>query len=311
MSIQAVAWALEQQIPARSKLILISLANHADHVDGYCWLRAETIAREGACDVRSVSRFINGLIDHGYVRRQARHGDDGRQRASDYWLLFQENKIPWPVKTRSDKKRDDGEDEDTTSGEDPDSQSVGEHDAIRPKMDAKVSKESVGPHDSGVPHKNIEEPSKSNLGDTRQWASPPRSYEPKIQPLGNGWYDRRSRESRAVGVLCHIVGEEHYFFDIMGGRTSVHYPQEITPQLIALADSPPRSEWIVIAEQRQVAAWFHFATEYLPNRKINLRPPCKVPWPWPPKKTGVAYDGMPENALADERSAEVKKHATA
>jgi hypothetical protein len=309
MSIQAVAWALEQALPPRAKLILISLANHADHVDGYCWLRAETIAREGACDVRSVPRFIKGLIEHGYVRRQARHGDDGRQRASDYWLLFNENKIPWMVKPRSDKRQDDEESEDaetTTYGVTPDSQSPTRNDAIRPKMHPDSLKESGGPTDSQGLYKNIEEPSKSNLGDTRPRPSPPRSYEPKIQPLADGWYDRRSREARAIGVLCHIVGQEHYFYDVMGGQETIRYQPEITPQLMVLATAPPRSEWAVINEQRQVAAWFNFAVEYLPMLRIKLRGPCKVPWPWPPRKAGVPNDGRPANALEDEGIAEIK-----
>lgn len=98
MSIQAVAWAFEQDIPAWPKLILLALANHAEHEDGHCSLRTDTIAREGACDVRSVPRFIKLLIGHGYVRKARKRGDDGRQRANDYWLLFHTEKAPWPRK---------------------------------------------------------------------------------------------------------------------------------------------------------------------------------------------------------------------
>jgi Helix-turn-helix domain len=300
MSIQAVAWALEQDIPARPKLVLVALANHADHVDGYCWLRAETIANEGACQVRSVPRFVDALVHHGYVKKQQRRGDDGRQRANDYWLLFAENKIPWSAKRRSD-----GEDGDYTTDCGPtDSQSGGDESAIRAENGAGSAPESVRPTDSGVSHKNIEEPSKTNLKHRALTTAALRSYEPKIQPIGGGWYDRRSREARAIGVLCHIVAQEHYFYDVMGGRESICYSQAITPQLLVLATAPPRSEWGIITERRQVAAWFNFAVEHLPMLRIKLGAPCKVPWPWPPRKSGVAYDGI--NALEDENCAEIK-----
>jgi len=107
-------------------------------------------------------------------------------------------------------------------------------------------------------------------------------------------------------VLCHIVGQEHYFYDVMGGQETIRYQPEITPQLMVLATAPPRSEWAVINEQRQVAAWFNFAVEYLPMLRIKLRGPCKVPWPWPPRKAGVPNDGRPANALEDEGIAEIK-----
>jgi hypothetical protein len=303
MSIQAVAWALEQDIPARPKLVLISLANHADHVDGYCWLRAETIAREGACQVRSVPRFVDALVAHGYVKKQQRRGDDGRQRANDYWLLFAENKILWTARRRGD----DEDGEDTTDSGPTDSLSGGDESAIHAENGAGMSRESVRPTDSGVSHKNIDEPSKTNLQDAALRSTALRSYEPKIQPIGGGWYDRQSREARSLGTLCHILDRDHYFHDVMGGRESIRYPHEITPQLLALADAPPRSQWIIISDQRQVAAWFNFAIEHLPDVRIKLRGPCKVPWAWPPKRSGAAYDA-PANALEDENSAEIKAH---
>lgn len=98
MSIQAVAWVLDQEFPtkaARAKLVLIAIANHADHTNGYCWLRADTIAREAACAERSVFRFVGALIRNGYIRRERRHGSDGRRRATDYWLLLDRAPAKW------------------------------------------------------------------------------------------------------------------------------------------------------------------------------------------------------------------------
>lgn len=95
MSIQAVAWALEQDIPARPKLVLVSLANHADHTNGYCWLKAETIGGEAACSPRAVFNFIGDLIRNGYVRKSGKKGADGKQRANDFWLLFDREQREW------------------------------------------------------------------------------------------------------------------------------------------------------------------------------------------------------------------------
>ena len=88
MSIQAVAWALDQDLPARPKLVLVAIANHADHTNGYCWLKAETIAREASCSPRSVYNFVGALVRNGYMRKALRKGEDGKQRANDYWIMF-------------------------------------------------------------------------------------------------------------------------------------------------------------------------------------------------------------------------------
>ncbi|MGY4472840.1 helix-turn-helix domain-containing protein [Bradyrhizobium sp. USDA 3364] len=70
MSIQAVAWALDCQFrdDPYAKLILISLANHADHVTGFCWPSMKQIAREASCDRRTVLRRLPALVAAGYVR---------------------------------------------------------------------------------------------------------------------------------------------------------------------------------------------------------------------------------------------------
>ena len=125
MSIQAVAWALEQDLPARPKLVLVAIANHANHVDGYCWLKVATIAREAACQPRSVYNFVGALVRNGYIRKQLRKGDDGKQRATDYWILFDREEKPWDQDAQLGADEADGEasdsdlspTDDTTSSE--------------------------------------------------------------------------------------------------------------------------------------------------------------------------------------------------
>ncbi len=91
MSIQAVAWVLDQHpenLPGKPKLVLVSIANHADHTNGYCFLNLETISRESSMPVRSLYRYIGALVRNGYLRKELRKGADGKRRATDYWILF-------------------------------------------------------------------------------------------------------------------------------------------------------------------------------------------------------------------------------
>lgn len=140
----------------------------------------------------------------------------------------------------------------------------------------------------------------------RALTSPQAEVEERKDSAEQGWYNRESREAHAVGVLCTIVGQDYYFRDFMGGPKTIHYRGEMTAQLLALADAPPQSDWLTIHDTAQVAAWFHFAKIYLPQRPIRLRAPCKLPWPWPPKADGNAYDA-PADPLADEQVAALRR----
>lgn len=201
MSIQAVAWALEQEdVPARPKLVLVSLANHANHTDGYCWLKAESIAKEASCKPRSVYRYVGDLIRNGYIRKTAKRGEDGRQRANDYWLLLNRAPAPWVSIGPAEDETDDanaaadevGEAQDVASPHD--SLTCGENappdDSAGIRPPAEKPPLSCGPADSGVSHKDSAEPSKTNpkIG-ARAGSYVPRAYrpppEPPPQPLGS------------------------------------------------------------------------------------------------------------------------------
>lgn len=175
MSIQAVAWALEQEMPARPKLVLVSIANHADHRTGYCWLKAETIADEASCSPRGVFNFIGDLIRNGYLRKAIRRGEDGKQRANDYWILFDRQPVAWNA---SAPEIDDDEtvieppDETTTSGEPHAPGACGE-------SEPQTAPRAVGPHAHTCSRIDSAEPSKTNpKADARAnaFANPPRRY---------------------------------------------------------------------------------------------------------------------------------------
>lgn len=201
MSIQAVAWALEQELPARPKLVLVAIANHANHVDGYCWLKAETIAREAACTPRSVYNFVGALIRNGFIRKAIRKGDDGKQRANDYWIEFEREEKPWehgahvepdaavdepPESEASEAVPQDvvEPDEPRACGETPEPSE--RHDTRRP---VEMSSGSPGPHASTFTRKRIAEPSESNpkasSAGARVRSAAPRAYRPPPpQPMG-------------------------------------------------------------------------------------------------------------------------------
>lgn len=189
MSIQAVGWALEQDLPARPKLVLVSLANHADHTTGYCWLKAETLAREAACTTRSIYRFIGGLVRNGYIRKAPRKGEDGKQRANDYWIMFgrEEKHWDWGAHPEPPEPEDDPE-ENATDGDETqdvvepyDTASHGEHVGNSPADPVDKHAVSHGPCDSRVSHSESLEPSKTNSKkDAREapFSLPPRAYRP-------------------------------------------------------------------------------------------------------------------------------------
>lgn len=95
MSIQAVGWAFDQPIPSRAKLLLVALANHADHTSGYCWPSVETLMRETSMSRRAVFGYLGALRRNGYLDIKTAHGKDGRQRSNNYWILFDREPAEW------------------------------------------------------------------------------------------------------------------------------------------------------------------------------------------------------------------------
>lgn len=90
MSIQAVAWAIDQKTgSAAGKVVLICLANYADET-GTCWPSQETIAAETELSERSVREWLQKLEDAGFLTRERRQRQDG-YRASDLIVLAVKN----------------------------------------------------------------------------------------------------------------------------------------------------------------------------------------------------------------------------
>lgn len=267
MSIQAVAWALEQDLPARPKLVLVSICNHADHTNGYAWLRSDTIAKEAACTVRSVFNYVGALVRNGYIRKAARKGDDGKQRANDYWIMFGREETPWEWGAHQDEPvSDDGTEEteeseseaqDVVSPHAPDScGEQGMPHAPGSHVEApEVSQDSSGPHAIGFTRYESAEPSKIKSKKESPLAGPPRSYRPPppqpVEPEGaiadpkatqifvyegtRAWKAWVAEKSRQRGVNWRLTTTK-----IVDGRTKVgwYFPSLFPPERPA-ATGPP------------------------------------------------------------------------
>lgn len=87
MSIQAVAWALEQQISdASAKLVLIALCNAYNGKNGRCDPSRSRIAHEASCSLKTVDRKLHWLTENGWITVVNSKDHTGRQTANIYYL---------------------------------------------------------------------------------------------------------------------------------------------------------------------------------------------------------------------------------
>lgn len=95
MSVVAVGWAFQQELPPVPKLVLVALCERANSETGQCWPGIEVVAKAVGLSPRSVVTYIGALVRNGFVMRQAMRGKDGRKRNNHYWILFDRQKAPW------------------------------------------------------------------------------------------------------------------------------------------------------------------------------------------------------------------------
>jgi DNA-binding transcriptional MocR family regulator len=76
MSFQAMTWAVEQELPALQKLVLLMLANCSNHHSGQCNPSHERLAKECGMSKDSVKRAISELAEKGLldIRRLTKDG---------------------------------------------------------------------------------------------------------------------------------------------------------------------------------------------------------------------------------------------
>lgn len=95
MTVQAFAWAIDQPLPGKAKLVLLALANHADHTTGQVHFDASLIAREASIAVPSLWRYLGALERNGYLAHDERRGKSDADKR-DYWLaLDRDPSVAW------------------------------------------------------------------------------------------------------------------------------------------------------------------------------------------------------------------------
>lgn len=99
MSIEAINWALNLNLPPSPKLVTIVLANYTNE-NGQCWPSFETIAKKTSLSRRSVISQISFLEERGVLRKIKRH--DSASNIYELNLRSSENISPAKGNTGSE-----------------------------------------------------------------------------------------------------------------------------------------------------------------------------------------------------------------
>jgi hypothetical protein len=85
VSIAAMNWAWQQQLPPTPKLILMALADAAND-QGICWPSVSTVATKCCVSTRTVRRVLQELGDRGLLVSEQRYRKDGSCSSNRYRL---------------------------------------------------------------------------------------------------------------------------------------------------------------------------------------------------------------------------------
>ena len=85
MSINALNWAFQQQLPHAEKSVLVALAHRADK-EGYCYPGQKAIAEMTGASESTVRRAIKSLDEKGYLSREDRRRKNGSRTSTGYYL---------------------------------------------------------------------------------------------------------------------------------------------------------------------------------------------------------------------------------
>lgn len=89
MSLKAVSWALEQDIPdGFAKLVLIGLCDAHNGKTGRCYPSKKELCKAASCNERTVLRKLEFLQDNGWLEVRPRYDETGRQTSNEYYINF-------------------------------------------------------------------------------------------------------------------------------------------------------------------------------------------------------------------------------
>jgi len=110
MSGEVALWAARQDIPNHTaKMVLIALGDAFNDNTGRCFPSHEAIGdfvRRSNTRIRDAIRWLE---DNGWIKREARHSEKGRQQSNDYEIIFERGESFLDMVARRRKIRgDDG-----------------------------------------------------------------------------------------------------------------------------------------------------------------------------------------------------------
>ncbi len=85
MSFEAMAWAVQQKLPATQKIVLLMLANRINKDTGKCVPRIKTLAEDCGLSESGTKTALKALCDAGLISAQARF-QEGVQLANSYQI---------------------------------------------------------------------------------------------------------------------------------------------------------------------------------------------------------------------------------
>lgn len=89
VSVKAIAWAFEQDLPTTLKFVLVALADHAND-EGMCWPGQGYVAAKTGLKRPTVNSSIAKLVALGKMEATRRFDELGRPRSSVYRLCLKE-----------------------------------------------------------------------------------------------------------------------------------------------------------------------------------------------------------------------------
>lgn len=120
MSIEAVAWALKQNVTETlpngkiaakhtAKLVLIALANHHNESTGECYPAKWRLMEASCSSEKTVERCLRWLEAEGWIKRIPGYTEKGRRTSNSYLINFSKNSggqvDPLPQPVRGSRRR--------------------------------------------------------------------------------------------------------------------------------------------------------------------------------------------------------------
>lgn len=90
MTIRAMNWAWEVDLPPALKLVLLKLADRAND-DGECWPGQASVAKACGIGQRTLVRHLSTLEEMGLIKSERRYGEDGKRSTNMYVLALSAN----------------------------------------------------------------------------------------------------------------------------------------------------------------------------------------------------------------------------